>query len=34
VRIIHEIDMMLILALQSFSRDIREMMTVLPYYPR
>jgi hypothetical protein len=34
VRIVQEIDMLLILALESFSRDIREMMTVLPYYPR
>ena len=34
VRIIHDIDMILILALESFSRDVREMMTVLPYYPR
>jgi hypothetical protein len=34
VQIIQEIDMLLILALESFSRDIREMMTVLPYYAR
>lgn len=33
VRIIHDIDMLLILAVESFSKDIREMMTVLPYYP-
>ena len=34
VQIIQEIDMLLILGLESFSRDIREMMTVLPYYAR
>ncbi len=34
VNIIHEIDMKLILALESFSRDVKEMMIVLPYYPR
>lgn len=34
VRIIQDIDMLLTLALEAFSRDIREMMTVLPYYPR
>lgn len=34
VRIVHDIDMRLILALESFSRDVREMMTVLPYYAR
>lgn len=34
VSIIHDIDMRLILALESFSRDVREMMVVLPYYPR
>ena len=34
VSIIHDIDMKLILALESFSRDIKEMMVVLPYYPR
>jgi hypothetical protein len=34
VRIIHEIDMKLILALESFSRDVKEMFVVLPYYPR
>ena len=34
VSIIHEIDMKLILALESFSRDVKEMMVVLPYYPR
>jgi len=33
-RIIQKIDMKLILALSSFSRDVREMMVVLPYYPR
>lgn len=33
-RIINDIDMLLILSLEAFSRDIREMMTVLPYYPR
>ena len=33
-KIIQDIDMKLILALESFSRDVREMMTVLPYYPR
>jgi hypothetical protein len=32
--IIHDIDMKLILALESFSRDIKETMLVLPYYPR
>ena len=32
--IIHDIDMKLILALQSFSRDVKKMMVVLPYYPR
>jgi hypothetical protein len=31
--IIHEVDMKLILALQSFSRDVKQMMVVLPYYP-
>lgn len=34
INIIHDIDMKLILALESFSRDVREMMIVLPYYPR
>jgi hypothetical protein len=34
VRIIDDIDMKLILSLEQFSRDIREMMEVLPYYPR
>jgi hypothetical protein len=34
VKIVHEIDMKLILALQSFSRDVKETMLVLPYYPR
>ena len=34
VRIIHDIDMKLILALESFSRDVKEMFLVLPYYPR
>jgi hypothetical protein len=34
VQIIQEIDMLLILGFESFSRDIREMMTVLPYYAR
>eukprot|EP00934_Nitzschia_sp_Nitz4_P008332 Nitzschia sp. Nitz4//scaffold43_size134323//59252//64701//NITZ4_003299-RA/size134323-processed-gene-0.11-mRNA-1//1//CDS//3329551948//8322//frame0 len=33
VRIIHDIDMKLILALESFSRDVKDMMVVLPYYP-
>ena len=32
--VIHDIDMKLILALESFSRDIKETMLVLPYYPR
>jgi hypothetical protein len=34
VRIIQDIDMKLILALEAFSRDVRDMMVVLPYYPR
>ena len=34
VNIVHDINMKLILALESFSRDIKEMMVVLPYYPR
>lgn len=34
VDIIHELDMTLILALESFSRDVKETMLVLPYYPR
>lgn len=34
VSFIHDIDMKSILALESFSRDIKEMMVVLPYYPR
>jgi hypothetical protein len=33
-KIIHDIDMKLILALESFSRDVKETMLVLPYYPR
>ena len=33
VRIIHDLDYKLILWLSSFSRDVQEMMTVLPYYP-
>ena len=32
--IVHDINMKLILALESFSQDIKEMMVVLPYYPR
>jgi len=31
--IIHDLDMKLILALESFSRDIKDTMVVLPYYP-
>ena len=34
VRIIHDIDMKLILALESLSHDVKETMVVLPYYPR
>lgn len=34
VNIIHDIDVKMILALESFSRDVKEMMVVLPYYPR
>lgn len=34
IDIIHDIDMKLILALESFSRDVKETMLVLPYYPR
>lgn len=34
VQIIHEIDTKLILALESFSRDVKDMMLVLPYYSR
>jgi hypothetical protein len=34
IDIIHELDMKLILALESFSRDVKETMLVLPYYPR
>lgn len=34
IRIIQELDVKLILALESFSRDICEMMIVLPYYAR
>jgi hypothetical protein len=34
VNIVHEINMKLILSLESFSREIKEMMVVLPYYPR
>lgn len=33
VRIIHELDMKLILAMSSFSRDVKDMMLVIPYYP-
>eukprot|EP00980_Cylindrotheca_fusiformis_P031699 scaffold26800_cov127-Cylindrotheca_fusiformis.AAC.6 len=32
ISIIHDIDMKLILALESFSRDVKEMMVSLPYY--
>ncbi|KAL7560709.1 hypothetical protein ACA910_021439 [Epithemia clementina (nom. ined.)] len=32
VQIIHDIDTKLILALESFARDVKEMMHVLPYY--
>jgi len=32
VKLIQEIDIKLILALQSFSKDVQEMLTVLPYY--
>jgi hypothetical protein len=34
VRIIHDIDMKLILALESLSHDVKETMVILPYYPR
>jgi hypothetical protein len=34
VNIIHDIDVKLILALEAFSGDVKEMMVVLPYYPR
>lgn len=34
VEIIHDIDMKLILALESLSRDVKEMMVVLPYYSK
>ena len=33
VSIIQDIDMKLILSLEAFSRDVKEMMVVLPYYP-
>lgn len=32
--IIHDLDMKLILALESFSKDVRDTMVILPYYPR
>jgi hypothetical protein len=32
--IIHDLDMKLILALEQFSRDVRDTMVILPYYPR
>ena len=32
--IIYDLDMKLILALEQFSRDVRDTMVVLPYYPR
>ena len=34
INIIHDLDMKLILALESFSRDVKETMLVLPYYAR
>lgn len=34
VRLIQDVDMKLILSLQSFSRDVSDMLNVLPYYPR
>lgn len=32
--IIHDLDMKLIIALEQFSRDVKDTMVVLPYYPR
>ena len=32
IRLIHEIDMELILQVESFSKDVQEVMVVLPYY--
>lgn len=32
VQIIHDLDMKVLLNLEAFSRDVREMMVVLPYY--
>jgi hypothetical protein len=32
VRIVHDIDIKLILALEAFSRDVKEMMAIVPYY--
>ena len=32
VQIIHDIDTKLILAVESFARDVKEMMLILPYY--
>jgi hypothetical protein len=34
VRIVHDIDIKLILALEAFSRDVKEMMAIVPYYAR
>jgi hypothetical protein len=34
VRIIQDLDMKLVLVLESLARDIREMMVILPYYSR
>jgi hypothetical protein len=33
VSLIHDIDIQLIRSLESFSRDVKEMLVVLPYYP-
>jgi hypothetical protein len=34
VQIIHDIDMKLILALEALSRDVKDMLVVLPYYSK
>jgi hypothetical protein len=34
VRIIHDLDLKAILALESFAQDVKEMFSILPYYPR
>lgn len=34
VRIIHDIDLKLIIAVESFSKEVKAMVSVVPYYAK